>query len=312
MRIGFIGLGNLGLPLAASAVRGGHRTMGFDINGDRLEIFLEHGGIAAGTVSDAAGYGEAVVTVLPDAADVEAVALGRGGILDSMTKNSVYVDMSTIDPHSTRRIGAAFAERGMEMIDAPVARSLEMAWAGNSLLMVGGKPAAIERARPFLDAVSELAIHCGPLGNGAATKLTNNFLANGILAVAVEALGIGLMSGLTLETILETVRLTGTSNRMMLENLPAHAFRGEFEPGFRSALAHKDQRLACGLAESHGLHAPLGAATLEVLSDLVAAHPDHDLSAMLKHREDQAGFSARFAGSEQTGGPMARSTPSYC
>ena len=312
MRIGFIGLGNLGLPLAASAVRGGHRTKGFDINGDRLEIFLEHGGIAAGSVADAAKYGEVVVTVLPDADDVEAVALGSGGILDSMAKNSVYVDMSTIDPHSTRRIGAAFEERGVEMIDAPVARTLEMAWAGNSLLMVGGNPGAIERVRPFLDAVSELAIYCGPLGNGAATKLTNNFLANGILAVAVEALGVGLMSGLSLETILETVRSTGTFNKMMLENLPAHAFRGEFEPGFRSVLAHKDQRLACGLAESHGLHAPLGAATLEVLSELVAAHPDLDLSAMLKHREDQAGFSARFAESERTGGAIVRSTPSYC
>ena len=147
----------------------------------------------------------------------------------------------------------------------------------------------------MLDAVSELAIYCGPLGNGSATKLTNNYLANGILAVAVEALGIGLKSGLSLETILETVGKTGTFNKMMLETLPAHAFRGEFEPGFRTVLAHKDQRLACGLAESCGLHAPLGAATLEVLSELVAAHPDLDLSAMLKHREDQAGFSARLA-----------------
>ena len=310
MRVGFIGLGNLGLPLAVSTVRAGHRTKGFDIDGDRLEIFLEHGGVAANSVADAARYGEVVVTGLPDAADVESVALGRGNFLDSMAVRSVYVDMSTIDPHSMRRIGSAFEEMGMEMIDAPVARTLEMAWAGKSLLMVGGNPAAIERARPVLDAVSELVIHCGPLGNGAATKLINNFLANGILAVAVEALGIGLKSGLSLETILETVRLTGTFNKMMLENLPAHAFRGEFEPGFRSVLAHKDQRLAFQLAEAHGIHAPLGTATLEVLSELVAAHPDLDLSAMLKQPEMQAGFSARFAASEQSGGNVARRNPS--
>ena len=297
MNVGFIGLGNLGLPLAVNTVRCGHRTKGFDIHPERLEAFLDHGGAAAGSIAEAAEFGEVVVTVLPDAPDVETVALGRDGILDSLAGDSVYVDMSTIDPHTTRRVGSEFAERGMEMIDAPVARTLKMAWEGKSLLMLGGNPAAIERARPVLNAVSELSIYCGPLGNGSATKLTNNFLANGILAVAVEALGIGLKSGLSLETILETVRKTGTFNKMMLETLPAHAFRGEFEPGFRSVLAHKDQRLACSLADSCGLHAPVGAVTLEVLSELVAAHPDLDLSAMLKHREDQAGFVARLTGS---------------
>ena len=298
MNVGFIGLGNLGLPLAVNTVRSGHRTKGFDIDRDRLKTFLQHGGVAADSVADAAEHGEVVVTVLPDAPDVETVALGRNGILDSMAGDSIYIDMSTIDPHSSRRIGSAFLKRGTEMIDAPVARTLEMAWEGKSLLMLGGNPAAIERARPVLDSMSELAIHCGPLGNGSATKLTNNFLANGILAVVVEALGIGLKSGLSLETILETVRKTGTFNKMMLETLPAHAFRGEFEPGFRSVLAHKDQRLACGLADSYGLHAPVGAATLEVLTELIAAHPDLDLSAMLKQREDKAGFAARLAESD--------------
>lgn len=298
MRVGFIGLGNLGLPLAVNVVRAGHSAKGFDINRDRLDSFLVHGGCAADTIAEAAEYGEAVITVLPDAPDVETVALGRDGILESMASNAVYVDMSTIDPHSTRRIGSAFAERGLEMIDAPVARTLEMAWAGKSLLMLGGSPGAVERARPVLDAMSELAIYCGPLGTGSATKLTNNFLANGILAVAIEALGIGLKSGLALETILETVRKTGTFNKMMLETLPAHAFRGDFKPGFRTVLAHKDQMLACGLAESYGLRTPLGTATLEILSELVAAHPDLDLSAMLKHREDEAGFAARIAESD--------------
>ncbi len=295
MNVGFIGLGNLGLPLAVNTVRSGHRTKGFDTDRDRVEIFLEHGGAAADSVADAAEHGDVVITVLPDAPDVETVALGRDGILDSVAGDSVYVDMSTIDPHTTRRVGSAFAERGMEMIDAPVARTLEMAWEGKSLLMLGGNPAAVERARPVLDAMSELSIYCGRLGNGSATKLTNNYLANGILAVAVEALGIGLKSGLSLETILETVRKTGTFNKMMLETLPANAFRGEFEPGFRSVLAHKDQRLACSLADSYGLHAPVGVVTLEILSELVAAHPDLDLSAMLKRREDQAGFTARLA-----------------
>ena len=295
MRVGFIGLGNLGLPLSVNAVRGGHDVRGFDADPDRVKRFASEGGVAARSISDAAEFGEVVITVLPDAPDVETVALGDGGIIDSMAESSVYVDMSTIDPLTTRRVGAALADRGMEMVDAPVARTLEMAWEGRSLLMLGGDPAAIERVRPVLSAMSEAAICCGPLGNGSAMKLTNNFLANGMLAVAVEALGIGLMSGLSLETILETVRKTGTFNNMMLETLPAHAFRGEFAPGFRSVLAHKDQRLALGLAEHHCVPAPAGTATLEILSELVATHPDLDFSSVLKLREDQAGFSARLA-----------------
>ncbi len=295
MRIGFIGLGNLGRPLAVNAVRGGHSVKGFDLNREQLKKFAEDGGVIGNSVSEAAEFGEVVITVLPDAPDVEAVALGKSGIIESMAVNSVYIDMSTIDPHSTRRIGSAFVQRGMEMIDAPVARTLEMAWQGKSLLMLGGNPAAIERVRPVLNAISEFSIYCGPLGNGSAAKLTNNFLANGILAVAVEALGIALKSGLTLETVLETVRKTGTFNKMLLETLPANAFKGEFSPGFRSPLALKDQRLAMGLAESYHIPAPVGAATLEVLSEVVDAYPDLDFSAVLKHREDQAGFAARLA-----------------
>ena len=275
MNVGFIGLGNLGLPLAVNTVRCGHRTKGFDIHPERLEAFLDHGGAAAGSIAEAAEFGEVVVTVLPDAPDVETVALGRDGILDSLAGDSVYVDMSTIDPHTTRRVGSEFAERGMEMIDAPVARTLKMAWEGKSLLMLGGNPAAIERARPVLNAVSELSIYCGPLGNGSATKLTNNFLANGILAVAVEALGIGLKSGLSLETILETVRKTGTFNNMMLETLPCACLPGRIRSGV-SKRTRPQGSAACmqprGFWRSTtAFRAPAGTATLEILSELVAS-----------------------------------------
>ena len=295
MRIGFIGLGNLGRPLAVNLVRSGHSVMGFDLDSEKLQAFAGDGGSIAGSISEAAGFGDVAITVLPDAPDVEDVALGTGGIIHSLAPDSVYIDMSTIDPHATRGIGKAFAERDIEMIDAPVARTLEMAWQGKSFLMLGGDPDAIERVRPVLDSVSEISIYCGPRGNGSATKLTNNFLANGILAVAVEALGIAIKSGLSLETVLETVSKTGTFNKMMLEILPSNAFRGDFAPGFRTVLAHKDQRLAMDLAGSFGIHAPVGAATLDVLAEAVAAHPDLDLSSVLKHREDQAGFSARMA-----------------
>ena len=297
MKIGFIGLGKLGLPLAVNAARGGFTVKGFDICENRMRLFERKGGAAAGSVAEAAGFGDFVITVLPDAPDVEAVALGLGGIMQSMVPNSIYIDMSTIDPLSTRRIGSAFVKRGIEMVDAPVARTLEAAWQGKSLLMLGGNPGAIERAQPLFDAVSEVAIHCGPPGHGSAAKLFNNYLANGLLAVAVEALGIGMKSGLSLETVLEVVERTGTFNKMMLETLPAHAFRGDFAPGFRCVLARKDQRLALEVAASLGVSAPVGRAVLRVLSEVAESYPDLDLSAVLKHREETAGFSARLADS---------------
>ena len=203
--------------------------------------------------------------------------------------------MSTIDPHSTRRIGRALAERQLDMIDAAVARTLEMAWQGRSLRMLGGNPATIERVRPVLDCLSDASTYCGPLGKGSAAKLTNNFLANGILAVAAEAVGIAMESGLALEVVLEVVKLTGTFNKIMLETLPAKAFKGEYAPGFRTALALKDQRLVAELAGELGLDAPVGAATYDVFGEVAKVYPDLDLSSILKHGETRDGFVAGLA-----------------
>jgi 3-hydroxyisobutyrate dehydrogenase-like beta-hydroxyacid dehydrogenase len=173
-----------------------------------------HGIAVAGNLPAAVADREFVVSLLPLPQDVEAVATGPDGILSHIRHDALYIEMSTIDPVSVRRIGARFRERGIAMIDSPVTRSVDMAWKGRSALLIGGEDGDVARAMPVLGAVSDLQTYCGPLGNGSAMKLANNFMAHGILAVVCETLAIGLKSGLTLETIMLATERSGTFNQI--------------------------------------------------------------------------------------------------
>lgn len=292
--IGFIGLGNLGMPIAASMVRAGNHVVAFDLSAERMGEAKHHGIEAAESLPAAVGEREFVVSLLPMPRDVETVATGPDGILSHIRHDALYIEMSTIDPVSVRRIGAEFCRRGIAMIDSPVTRSVDMAWQGRSALLIGGEDSYVARAMSILRAVSDLQTHCGPLGNGSAMKLANNFMAHGILAVVCETLALGIKAGLTLETVMLATERSGTFNKILLEVLPTRAFRGDFSAGFRAALALKDQRLAIGLAEELGAHAPVGRAVEKLLAELAAGDPNLDLTALLRRQELEDGFEARL------------------
>lgn len=293
-KVGFIGIGTIGMPMARNIVRGGYDVTVFDLAPARIAEMCEFGAKAAGSIAEAAKGQDIVITMLPDAPDVEGAALGAGGILESIGRDAIYIDMSTIDPATTRRVGEKFAAAGVRMIDSPVTRSVEQAITGNLALLIGGDVAVFEEVRPLLACMADTMTHCGPLGNGEAMKLVNNFMGAGIVALMGEAMSMGAKAGLSLELMIEASGKTGTRNFMLQEFLPSRAFIGNFKPGFFSRLSLKDQRLALSMAKAGGVEAPIGRTVYGLLEETAAKYPTDDFCSLVRIREEQAGIQLRL------------------
>ncbi len=298
--VGFIGLGMMGQPMARNIQKHGHRLVVFDVVEAALLPLVEAGARAAASPREVAASCDVVITMLPDAPDVEKAALGPDGIIEGLGPDAVYVDMSTIDPGTTRRIGDAFAARGLRSMDCPVGRTQDHAVAGTLLLMAGGEPAVIEQARPVLMCMGETLFVCGGPGCGQAMKLTNNCLAAAILAATSEALVTGAKSGLSLDLMREVMGGTMASNAALSTSLPKKALAGDFSAGFMVQLAHKDVRLALELARLVGVSTPLGSAAFATLGEARAQGMDRDdISSVLRLREQEVGIEVRLAQNER-------------
>ncbi|MDX8530279.1 NAD(P)-dependent oxidoreductase [Mesorhizobium sp. VK25A] len=294
--VGFVGLGTMGAPMARNVLKTGFGLTVFDLNPASVAKLVDAGARAAASPREVAERSEVVITMLPDAPDVEAAVLGENGIGHGLKSGSLYIDMSTIDPQTTQKIGSWLAQRGVDMIDSPVGKTVEHAIAGTSTLMIGGDAAVLERARPVLSAMGADLIHCGALGMGQAMKLTNNLLASVLITASSEALVAGAKAGLTLDTMISVLKTTMAWNQQLAVAMHNRALKGDFEPGFMVKLAHKDCRLALAMNEALGLEAPVGAATLAVLGETMdAGMAGKDVGAVLKLREDAAGVQVRLA-----------------
>ncbi|MEO8977823.1 MAG: NAD(P)-dependent oxidoreductase, partial [Casimicrobiaceae bacterium] len=208
MKVGFIGLGTMGAPMARNILAKGHQLVVFDVAQQAVNGLTAAGATPAATPAAVATASDVVITMLPDAPDVERVALGAGGIVEGIRKDAIYIDMSTIDPGTTRKVGAAIAARGASMLDCPVGKTADAAVSGTLTLMVGGDAAVIARCRAVLDCMGTDFFHCGALGAGETVKLINNLLATAIGEATVEALVTGVKSGITLATMMSVFKTT--------------------------------------------------------------------------------------------------------
>ena len=295
MIVGFIGLGTMGAPMARNILAKGHRLIVADVQPAAVAALIADGATAAVTPRDVAAGSEIVITMLPDVPDVERVALGHDGIVEGIKPGTIYVDMSTIDPGTTRKVGAAIAAKGAAMIDSPVGKTADAAVAGTLTLMVGGAPSIVARCRSVLDCMGTDFFYCGELGAGQTMKLINNLLATAVSEASVEALVAGVKSGLTLETMMCVFRTTMAWNNALAIALPKRPLAGDFNPGFMMKLAHKDCRLALQMVEALGVSAPVGHAALVSLDEgLLHGLHDHDVGALLKLREEGAGVKVRL------------------
>jgi len=295
MNVGFVGLGTMGKPMARNLLNKGHRLVVADTQPAPVAELLGAGARAAATPKEVAAASEIVITMLPDAPDVVEVALGAGGIVAGIQRGAVYIDMSTIDPGTTRRIGAAIGDRGATMIDCPVGKTADAAIAGTLTLMAGGSADAVARCRPVLECVGTDFFHCGELGAGQTMKLINNLLATAVSEASIEALVTGTKSGLTLDTMLSVLRTTMAWNNALAIAMPKRPLAGDFSPGFMMKLAHKDCRLALQMVEGLGVTAPVGRAAFASLEEgLQRGLADLDVGALLKLREEPVGVQVRL------------------
>jgi 3-hydroxyisobutyrate dehydrogenase-like beta-hydroxyacid dehydrogenase len=296
-RIGFVGLGAMGAPIARRLLRAGHPLVVCDLDAATVARFVAEGATAAPTPAATAAACDVVMSMVPDAPDVEKVALGPGGLIEGLRKGQIYVDMSTVDPSTTRRVGAALAAKGVRMIDCPVGRTTKHAEEGKLVLMIGGADADIDEAMPLFAHLADTFIRCGPLGTGSATKVVNNYLAITCCAVSAEAFTLGVRAGLTVEHMLKVFGSTMAANAQALQAYPQFALAGNVTPGFMAALGHKDLRLGLTMAREYGMTARVGTGAFDSLGEArEKGHGRDDVTVMLKLREAEAGVKVRLAG----------------
>jgi 3-hydroxyisobutyrate dehydrogenase len=263
--IAFIGLGNMGLPMVVNLIKAGHRVHAADVRSEAVEAAVAQGAVAARSAADATRQAEVVVTMVPNSPEVEVAYLGAGGVLEGARRGQIAIDMSTIDPATTRKVGARLDAAGIRMLDAPVSGGVPGAVAGTLTIMVGGDPAVFAEARPILGLMGKNVVHVGPLGSGEVAKICNNLLAGVSMVAAAEAFTIGIRAGVDPKILHEVIR-TSSGNCWALEHncpvpglVPKSASNRDFAPGFMTDLMAKDLSLAQAAARDLGVPCFTGA-----------------------------------------------------
>jgi 4-hydroxybutyrate dehydrogenase / sulfolactaldehyde 3-reductase len=254
-KVGFIGVGTMGAPMARNIAKGGHPVKAFDLDRAAVGRLADAGIEPAASAVHAARDVDVLITMLPNSSHVENAAFGEGGFAEVLARDALYIDMSTIAPATTDAIAARLSERGVAMVDAPVGRQQSHAVAGKLLIMAGGAPEHVERARPILSLMGDTIIHCGKVGMGSRMKIVNNYMSIALNSLAAEALVLAERSGLDPDLAREVMLGTVAGQGHFGTTYPAKVLKGDLAPGFMIDLAMKDLRLALELAAS--LDAPV-------------------------------------------------------
>jgi 3-hydroxyisobutyrate dehydrogenase len=277
MNIGFIGTGNMGLPMVANLVKKGFAVVAYDLTPAALAAAVKAGATGAGSAADVAGRSDLVITMLPSSANVESAYLGAGGIAESVAAGRLCVDMSTIDPSVSRRVAAALARRQIRFLDAPVSGGVPGAVDGTLAIMVGGDARDLDEARPALAAMGANIIHVGAVGSGEVAKICNNLIA-GVAAVAVsEAFRIAEGFGVDPKVLTDVISKS-SGNTWVMERahpvpglVPRAASSRDYEGGFMTDLMAKDLGLAVSAARDLRVPVVVAPAAQQVLR-LASSH----------------------------------------
>ena len=293
MKVGFIGVGNMGGPMCRNIIkRSNHQVTVFDLNPAALKACTDVGGTAAKSVAEATKGADLVMTSLPMPKHVEAVALGDNGILANISKGQTFIDLSTNAPSMVKKIGEAFAAKGIPMLDAPVSGGTTGAEAATIAIMVGGDKQVFDDALPVLQSFSANVIHMGALGNGTVAKLVNNMLSFCNMAALCEGMMLGTKYGLDPEKLLHVIS-TSSGNSNAIRNFTLRAMKNFYDPpSFALDLAYKDLHLALELGDELGVPLQQGASThnLQRLAKGMGWGPEDSTSVlrvyetMLKHK----------------------------
>lgn len=292
MKIGFIGLGTMGGGMAANVLKAGYELVVHDIRRDAATPLLENGASWADTPAELAAECDLVLTSLPGPREVEAVALGDGGVLEGMRAGGVYIDMSTSSPTLIRSIAERFAAKGAAVLDAPVSGGPVGARTGRLAVMVGGDRDVYERVKPALDAIGDRVGYIGGVGSGSIAKLMHNCIGYGLQTIVAECLTLGVKAGVDAAPLFEAI-CNGSVGRgsTFANTYPNTYLAGNFDPpSFALRLAHKDVGLALELAREYGVPMSVGSiAYQEMTAALNRGWADKDSRIAMLLQEERAG-----------------------
>ncbi|NHN56942.1 2-hydroxy-3-oxopropionate reductase [Calidifontibacter sp. DB0510] len=287
--IAVIGLGIMGGPMAANLVKAGYSVTGYNLHADKVQQLVDAGGKGADSIADAVKDADVIITMVPDSPDVETVALGEDGLIAHATKGALWIDTSSIRPDVAVEVAKQATDAGLEALDAPVSGGEKGAIEATLSIMVGGEPAAFERAKPVLDAVGGTVVHVGPSGSGQTVKAANQLIVAGTIELVAEALVFLEAYGVDTDAAIK-VLAGGLAGNRILDNKAASMVAREFNPGFRVDLHHKDMGIVTSAAREAGVAIPLGAVTAQLMGSLrQLGHGDLDHSALLLLVEQLSG-----------------------
>lgn len=292
-KIGFIGLGIMGKPMAINLHKAGYPLVVFDVMEEPVQELVELGAERGTSPAAVTAASDIVLTMLPNSPDVRAVVCGDDGILSQVKQGQIVVDMSSIAPLVSKELAGLLAGKGAEMMDAPVSGGQEKAQKGTLAFMVGGAPEVFEVCRPILEVMGGSVTLVGGVGAGQTTKLVNQAIVGVNIAIIAEALSLGKAAGVDPENIVNAIR-GGLAGSQCLEDKAPRMLAGQFDPGFRLRLHVKD--LGNVLETSRQLHVamPLASQVMEMMQSLMAAgHEEADHGGLALFYEQVNGFAVK-------------------
>jgi 2-hydroxy-3-oxopropionate reductase len=296
MKIGFIGLGIMGKPMAANLLAAGHELVVYDIDPAPVQELAAKGAAAGKGPADVAARCRLVITMLPNSPQVKEVALGPGGLIEGAKTGDVCVDMSSIAPRAAQDVAAALGKKGVEMIDAPVSGGEPKAVDGTLAIMAGGKPEVFEQVKPVLLQMGASAVLCGGIGAGNVVKLANQIIVALNIAAMSEAFVLAEKAGVDPEAVFSAIR-GGLAGSAVLNAKAPMVLAGNYKPGFRIELHIKDLQNALDTAHELGVPIPLTGSIMEILQALrVDGKGKDDHGGVIQFYEKLAGVKVRAGG----------------
>ena len=292
-KVGFIGLGIMGKPMAKNLLKAGYELVVFDINQDAVNEVVAAGAKSAPTSKDVAAQSEVVITMLPNSPHVKAAVLGENGVLEGAKPGLVLIDMSSIAPLASQEIAAAVAKKGVEMLDAPVSGGEPKAIDGSLSIMVGGNKDLFDRSTELLSKMGKSVVLCGDVGAGNTTKLANQIIVALNIAAVSEAFVLATKAGVDPELVFNAIR-GGLAGSTVMEAKAPMIMAGNFKPGFKIDLHIKDLANAIETGHDVGVPLPLTASVMEILQALkVDGKGQNDHSGIAMYYEKLAKVEAR-------------------
>jgi len=280
-KIGYIGLGIMGKPMARNIMKSGYELVVHNRSRASVDELVAEGAVEAHSPGEIAGQVDILFTNLPDSPDVELVALGKDGIIQGAHEGLIYIDNSTIKPTSARMIGAKLGEKGVIMLDAPVSGGDVGAISGTLTIMVGGPDAALEKVKPVLHTIGKTITHVGELGDGQIAKAANQIMVAAQMVAMGELLILAQKAGADPKKVVQAIR-GGAAGCWTLDNKPQRLFVGNREPGFKAYLQAKDLAIIMDTAREYEIPLPSTAVNAQLFNAVLAmGMGDLDNSAVI-------------------------------